>query len=49
MEGVGGNLADELGFLRTGCMIDTALQDTAAVTMGPNGNTIGSDSVEDEL
>lgn len=48
-EGIGGNLADELGFLVTRCVIDTTLQDAAAVTMSADNNAVGADSVEDEL
>jgi hypothetical protein len=48
-EGIGRNLADQLSFLMTRSMINTPLQNAAAMTMGSNHNTIISNTVKDEL
>ena len=48
-EGVGSDLANELGLLKTSGMVDAALQDTAAVTMSSHCNAISADSIKDEL
>lgn len=49
MEGAGGNLANELGFLWACGMVDTTLQDTTTMAMGANCNAVCSNGVKDKL
>lgn len=46
---VGGDVLNELTLLDTRSVIDTALKNAASVAMGADGDTVGSDSIEDEL
>ena len=49
MESAISDLANELGFLVTGSVVDTTLQHAAAMTMSSNRHTVGANSIEDEL
>ena len=49
MKTIGNNLLDDLGFLIASGMIHTALENTAAVAMSSNSDTICPNSIEDEL
>lgn len=48
-ERVVGNLGDELNTLTLGSVVDTALKDTASVTVSCDFDTVSSDGVVDEL
>lgn len=47
--GVLNDMADQLGLLSAGSVVDAALQDTASVTVSTNHKTIVTHGVEDEL
>ncbi len=49
LEGAIGDLVNEPSLLNAGGMVDATLQDTTAMTMSPNHNTVGANCVEDEL
>lgn len=48
-EGIVSNLGHKLLALEFGSMVDAPLKDTAAMTMGSNFDTVGRDSVINEL
>lgn len=49
MEGAVCDLADELGFLVTGGVVDATLQHATAMAMGSNRHAIGANGIKDEL
>lgn len=49
VEGAVSDLADELGFLVTGGVIDATLQDTTAMTVRAHRHTVGANSIKDKL
>lgn len=48
-EGIGGDLTDQTGSLLAGRVVDAALQDTAAVAVSPNDDTVRTNGIVDEL
>ena len=48
-ESIASDLSNELATLQAGRMIDTALEDAAAMTMGTDSNAVISHSIKDEL
>jgi len=49
MKSTSSNLPDKLGFLKSSSMINTTLQNTAAMAMGSNRNAVGSNGIKNEL
>ena len=48
-ESIVSDLVDELDFLVIRCVINTALENTAAMTVSGNFNTVGSNRIINEL
>lgn len=46
---IGSNLVNKINLLRRRSMVDAALENAAAMAVGTDGNTVGSNSVVDEL